>query len=36
MAAEGTHLADRWAALTQDKPFPARPLNRTKVIDKER
>ncbi|WP_439623372.1 SAP domain-containing protein [Gemmata sp.] len=30
------HLADRWAALEPDKPFPIRLLNRTEVIDKER
>jgi hypothetical protein len=30
------HLADRWAAIAPDKPFPIRLLNRTEVIDKER
>ncbi len=30
------HLADRWAALEPEKPFPIRLLNRTEVIDKER
>ena len=30
------HLADRWAALEPEKPFPVRLLNRTEVIDKGR
>ncbi len=30
------HLADRWAATEPDKPFPARLLIRTEVIDKDR
>jgi hypothetical protein len=29
------HLAERWAAIAPDKPFPIRLLNRTEVIDKE-
>jgi len=29
-------LADRWAALAPDKPFPARLLNRTEVINTDR
>jgi hypothetical protein len=30
------HLAERWAALEPEKPFPVRLLSRTEVIDKER
>jgi hypothetical protein len=30
------HLAERWAALEPEKPFPVRLLIRTEVIDKER
>ena len=30
------HLAERWAALAPDKPFPVRLLSRTEIIDKER
>ena len=37
ITAEGLkHLADRWALLEPDKPFPVRLLNRTEIIDKDR
>jgi hypothetical protein len=37
VTAEGLkHLAERWAAAEPDEPFPARLLNLTGVIDKDR
>lgn len=30
------HLAERWAALEPEKPFPVRLFSRTEVIDQER
>jgi hypothetical protein len=37
VTAEGLkHLAERWAAMEPEKPFPVRLLNRTDVIDKDR
>jgi hypothetical protein len=37
ITAEGLkHLADRWAAMKPNKPFPIRLLNKTELIDKDR
>jgi hypothetical protein len=37
VTAEGLkHLAERWAALEPEKPFPVRLFNQTAIIDKER
>jgi len=37
ITAEGLkYLAERWSAMSPEKPFPVRLLNRTEIIDKER